>query len=97
MSNRLFLFLLLFYSFIANSEPINLNTHKESFENGNPKYEISYKNKLKHGKEIFWYQSGNKKMQSHFVNGIEHGSWKQWYENGQIKLEVVYKNGKENH
>ena len=34
------------------------------FENGNPKYEISYKNKLKHGKETFWYESGKKKWKA---------------------------------
>ena len=85
MSRYTLFFSLLLCSLLVNSEATNPNIHKESFENGNPKYEISYKNKLKHGKEIFWYESGNKKMQSHFVNGIENGSWKQWYENGQLK------------
>ena len=81
MSCRLLLFLILLYSFLANAENINNGIQRQMFENGSPKYEISYKNKLKHGKETFWYESGKKKMESHFVNGIEEGSWTQWHKN----------------
>ena len=70
MSKQSLFFLLLLHSYLVNAENSNPDFHKETFENGNPKYEISYKNELKHGKEIFWYQSGNKKMQSHFWNSV---------------------------
>ena len=89
MSSRFLFFLIFLYSLLSNAEIINNGIQRQVFENGNPKYEISYKNKLKHGKEIFWYESGKKKMESHFVNGIEEGSWIQWHKNGQIKLKII--------
>ena len=84
MSTRFILLLVLFYCFMANSETIN-STQRQSFKNGNPEYEISFKNKLKHGTETFWYDSGFKKMESNFVNGINEVSWVQWHKNGQLK------------
>ena len=75
---------------IVNAGSLENGTYTESFDNGNPKYEISYQNSKKHGKEIFWFESGNKKMESHFESGIENGSWRQWHENGKLKLEVMY-------
>ena len=51
---------------IVNAGSLENGTYTESFDNGNPKYEISYQNSKKHGKEIFWFESGSKKMESHF-------------------------------
>ena len=44
------------------------NTQKEYFDNGTPKFEVTYKNGKKNGHEIFWYENGNKMMESFFVN-----------------------------
>ena len=100
MLNQFLLFLVLFHSIIVSAQDVN-NIHKENFENGNPKYEISYKNDLKHGKEIFWYESGHKKMESHFVNGVEEGNVVEVYDltgrlvsaqeltDGQVELDVA--------
>ena len=52
----------------------NTNTQKEYFDNGKPKFEVTYKNGKKNGKEIFWYENGNKMMESFFVNNHEEGS-----------------------
>ena len=79
-----------------SAEEIKDGLYQEFFENKSPKFEISYKNGKKNGKEKFWYENGQIKMESDFKDGKEHGYWKQWYENGQIKLKVEYKNGKEN-
>ena len=62
------------------------NTQKEYFDNGKPKFEVTYKNGKKNGKEIFWYENGNKMMESFFVDNHEEGLWEQWYPNGQRRL-----------
>ena len=79
---------------IVNAGNLENGTYTESFDNGNPKYEISYQNSKKHGKEIFWFESGNKKMESHFESGVENGPCRQWHKNGKLKLEVLYENCK---
>ena len=60
--SKIFLFsFFLFNSLMAISVNNDNGSYKENFKDGSPKYEISYKNNLKHGKEIFWYESGQKK------------------------------------
>ena len=58
MCFRFLLFLILLYSFLANAESINNGIQRQMFENGNPKYEISYKNKLKPDAKI-WNRESN--------------------------------------
>ena len=67
------LLLILFCSFTAHSESINNGTDRQIFENGTPKYEITYKNELKHGKETFWYESGQKKWKVIFLMELKRG------------------------
>ena len=44
---------LLFFTHLSLADNITNGTYKEMFENELPKYEITYKNSKKHGKEIF--------------------------------------------
>ena len=72
----------------------NNHTQKEYFDNGKPKFEVTYKNGKKNGKEIFWYENGNKMMESFFVNDHEEGSLaavvSKW---AKEKLRVNYSEG----
>ena len=74
-------------SLLVVADDHNNHTQKEYFDNGKPKFEVTYKNGKKNGKEIFWYENGNKMMESFFVNDHEEGLWQQWYPNGQKKVE----------
>ena len=60
--------LLILFSFNLKAAPKDFSngTYTEKFDNGHSKYEITFKDGKKHGKEIFWYENGNKKMESHF-------------------------------
>ncbi len=64
---RFLLLLLLTINVYAETTNPQDGVYQEKFNNGKLKYEISFLNGQKHGKEIFWYENGNKKMQSHFV------------------------------
>ena len=96
MTLRFFLLLFFILNLSAEEQQPKDGIYQEKFDDGKLKYEISFIEGKKHGKEIFWYENGNKKMQSHFINGVEEGLWNQWHENGGKKLEVNYSNGKEN-
>ena len=61
-------------SLLVVADDHNNHTQKEYFDNGKPKFEVTYKNGKKNGKEIFWYENGNKMMESFFVNDHEEGS-----------------------
>ena len=61
---------LLFFTHLSLADNITNGTYKEMFENELPKYEITYKNSKKHGKEIFWFDSGVKKM-DYGSNGLQ--------------------------
>ena len=89
----IYLLLISFNLFSQQEQPIH-EVHEEKFSNNNLKYQVTYINGIKHGKEIFWYESGIKKIESHFINGKENGLWQQWYENGQIRSFVKFINGK---
>ena len=46
-------------SFLVIADDQKINTQKEYFGNGKPKFEVTYKDGKKNGKEIFWYENGN--------------------------------------
>ena len=60
-------------SLLVMADDKDTKTQKEYFDNGKPKFEVTYKNGKKNGKEIFWYENGNKMMESFFVNDHEEG------------------------
>ena len=55
-------------SFFVLADDHKTNTQKEYFDNGKLKFQVTYKNGKKNGKEIFWYENGNKMMESFFID-----------------------------
>lgn len=65
------------------------------YENGQKKWERSYKGRQLIGPVTWWYESGQiKKELHHKYGGKMHGPATWWYENGQKMLEKNYKDGK---
>jgi len=65
------------------------------YENGQKKWERSYKDRQLIGPVTWWYESGKKKKELHHkYGGKMHGPATWWYENGQKMLEKNYKDGK---
>ena len=65
------------------------------WDNGQKKFEGSYKNGELNGLETKWYKNGQKKFEGTYKNGKQVGKWTTWYSIGQKWSEVTYKNGKE--
>ena len=67
----------------------------EYYENGQKKWERSYKDRQLIGPVTWWHESGHKKKELHHkYGGKMHGPATWWYENGQKMLEKNYKDGK---
>ena len=65
------------------------------YENGQKKYQRSFKDRHLIGPVTWWYESGQKKKELHFkYGGKQHGPATWWYENGQKMREKNYKDGK---
>ena len=64
----IYLLLISFNLFSQQEQPIHEihEIHEEKFSNNNLKYQVTYINGIKHGKEIFWYESGIKKIGGYF-------------------------------
>ncbi len=66
----------------------------ELYGNENRKKQTEYKNGIKHGKEIIFYENGEKKEETEYGNKEKHGKAFKWYENGQIEEEEEFFNEK---
>ena len=64
------------------------------FDNGQKKYEGTFKEGKDHGEATRWYESGQIKSQTNMIEGKLHGTITEWYENGQKRWEGQYQNGK---
>lgn len=65
------------------------------YENGQKKWERSYKDRQLIGPVTWWYESGQKKKELHHkYGGKMHGPATWWYENGQKMRGKNYKDGK---
>ena len=64
---------------------------KAFYESGKPLYEISYREDLKGGREIYWYETGEKQAEGNYVAGT--GKLLYYTEKGEIKGEINYKDG----
>jgi antitoxin component YwqK of YwqJK toxin-antitoxin module len=64
---------------------INKCLKKQYFINGNIEYIISFKDGIKHGKEIVYYINGYKKQEYTFKNGMKQGAAYEFYPNGVLK------------
>jgi MORN repeat variant len=49
-----------------------------------------YKNGLRHGKSVLFYESGKIKEEAYFSNGLEQGISKEYHENGSLKSYRYY-------
>ncbi len=67
--------------------------HTERLVNG-MKLEVNYKDGMKDGKWITWYENGRKWTDRNYKDGKEDGKSTEWFANGQIKTEENYKDGK---
>ena len=54
----------------------------------------NWKDGLRHGKTIEYWENSRKKIESYFVEGKKNKYYKEWFNNGQIKHEVIYQKGK---
>ena len=73
----------------------NLEGEKTKYyENGQKKYEHTYKDGEKDGIWTEWYENGQKKEEGTFKDGKLEGLVTGWYENGQRMGEYTYKDGK---
>ena len=65
------------------------------YDNGQKKWERSYKDRQLIGPVTWWYESGQIKKEFHHKHGGKmHGTATWWHENGQKILEKNYKDGK---
>lgn len=58
-----------------------------------PKVEGQLKNKLKHGKWIFYYKSGQISAEGNYIEDQKNGKWTHYHSNGKKSTEGLYKNG----
>ncbi len=66
----------------------------EWFEDGQVKYEITYKNG-KRESFFSWFNNGNKHQECYYINGKRNGKLITWYDNSKKASEINYLNGKE--
>lgn len=67
---------------------------KQAFdESGKLKWEYTYKNGVRHGPSITYYENGQIAGEVNFVDGKMEGLFRAYYETGEVKMEAVYKNG----
>ena len=45
----------------------------------------TYKDGIKHGIWVQWYEAGQKESERRFKNGFPYGNWTSWHENGRLK------------
>ena len=64
------------------------------YENGQKRYERTYKDGKKDGISTWWYENGQKEREATYKDGERDGLWTRWYENGQKDYESTWKDGK---
>ncbi len=74
--------------------PFN-DSFTEFYENGQKKFEGTYKDGRLDGLVNKWYDNGQKKFEGTYKDGKEDGLVDKWYDNGQKNSEGTYKDGKE--
>ncbi|MFC1645896.1 toxin-antitoxin system YwqK family antitoxin [Candidatus Omnitrophota bacterium] len=89
-----FLFAIMFQTYTYGEVPIRDGVHKEYYENGNLRSEISYKDGMWHGSFKTYYENGNLIEERNYVNGKLDGIRRQYDEDGSGPREFYYKNDK---
>jgi antitoxin component YwqK of YwqJK toxin-antitoxin module len=67
--------------------------YTEYYENGQKRWERTYKDGKKDGLSTRWYENGQKLEEGTYKDGKENGLRTLWYENGQKEGEVDFKDG----
>ena len=65
----------------------------EYYDNGQRKYERTWKGRDLDGSVTWWYENGQKKKQLNFKNDKQHGLSIWWDENGTEVNRKIYKDG----
>ena len=78
---------------VACEKDESIEERKEYFTDGTIKSITTYRDSVKDGKYISFYENGYKKEDGFYKDDKRKGLWNEWHENGQLKSEVYYKNG----
>ena len=65
------------------------------YENGQKKWERSYKDRQLIGPVTWWYENGQKMLEKNYKDGKLYGLLIMWHENGTEKDRKSYKDGEE--
>lgn len=68
-------------------------THKIWYENGNLRYDATYKDGEYHGLFKTYYENGNKAREIEYSLGVLNGYWLDYYESGKLYRKFEFKNG----
>lgn len=86
-----FLFLIIFSFSACKKDDIEV---KQAFDaDNNLKWEYTYKNGVRNGPSITYFENGQIAGEINFVDGKMEGLFKAYYESGKLKMEAIYKNG----
>ena len=64
------------------------------YDEGQKKFEGTYKNGKHHGLWVHWHDNGQKKWEGNYDDGKKYGIVTEWYKNGQKEEERTYRSGK---
>ena len=63
------------------------------YENGQKRFELTYKDGIHNGLLTWWYDNGQKESEGIYKDNKLEGLSTHWYENGQKSFEGTYKDG----
>ncbi len=64
------------------------------YENGQRKFEHTFKKGKANGKLTYWYENGHKQREGALTDGNQHGRWTYWIETGEVVKVEHYEDGK---
>lgn len=64
------------------------------YENGQRKFEHTFKKGKANGKLTYWYENGQKQREGALRDGNQHGRWTYWTETGEVLKVERYEDGK---
>jgi len=65
----------------------------EFYENGQKKFEHTFRKGKSHGMLTHWYENGRKKREGSLNDDGQEGKWTYWNENGEVIREEYYRDG----
>ena len=86
----------------CSKEPINYETtlierdglYTNWYENGQKRFELTYKDGIHNGLLTWWYDNGQKESEGIYKDNKLEGLSTHWYDNGQKSFEGTYEDGK---